>query len=129
MTQESEHLAPKVHPASREILPDDPMNLHAVEVPGDTELMLRLLVEEYARMGWNLESLVELARDPFYQAFHGLSQLYGEEDLRRRIAEILGRIGVTRVTTVEAQARSEQLVQVELLSSSNSREDDHAKRT
>ena len=65
MTQESEHLAPKVHPASREILPDDPMNLHAVEVPGDTELMLRLLVEEYARMGWNLESLLELARDPF----------------------------------------------------------------
>ncbi len=129
MTQESESLAPKVHPASREILPDDPMNLHAMEVPGDTELMLRLLVEEYARMGWNLESLIALARDPFYQAFHGLSQLYGEEDLRRRIAEILGRIGVTRVTTVEAQARSEQLVQVELLSSSNSREDDHAKRT
>ncbi len=129
MTQEPESLAPKVHPASREILPDDPMNLHAMEVPGDTELMLRLLVEEYARMGWNLESLIALAHDPFYQAFHGLSQLYGEEDLRRRIAEILGRIGVTRVTTVDAQARSEQLVQVELLSSSNSREDDHAKRT
>ena len=129
MTQESESLAPKVHPASREILPEDPMNLHAVEVPGDTELMLRLLVEEYARMGWNLESLIALAQDPFYQAFHGLFQLYGEEELRRRIAEILGRIGVTRVTTVDTQPRSEQLVQVELLSSSNSREVDHAKRT
>ncbi len=128
MTQESEHLAPKVHPASREILPDDPMNLHAVEVPGDTELMLRLLVEEYARMGWNLESLLELARDPFYPAFHGLFQLYGEEELRRRIAKILDRIGVTRVTTVDTQPRSAQLVQVELLSSSNSREGDHAKR-
>ncbi len=129
MTQEPESLAPKVHPASREVLPDDPMNLHAVEVPGDTELMLRLLVEEYARMGWNLESLLELAHDPFYQAFHGLFQLYGDEELRRRIAEILARIGVTRVTAVASQPQSAQLVQVELLSSSNSREGDHAKRT
>ena len=129
MTRDPESLAPKVHPASREMLPDDPLNLHAMEVPGDTELMLRLLVEEYARIGWNQESLLELAKDPFYQAFHGLLQLYGEEELRRRITEILARIGVTRVTTVAAQAQTAQRVQVELLSTLKSKEVGHAKRT
>ncbi len=127
MTSKSEHLVPKVHPATREVLPDDPMNLHAMEVPGNTALMLRLLVEEYARMGSDLESIMQLARDPFYQAFHGLLQLYGEEELRRRITAVLGRIGVTRVRTTDTEPLSERLVQVEL--SSKPSEGNHANGT
>jgi hypothetical protein len=107
---------PKVHPATREMLPDDPLDLHGVELPGDTELMMRLLVEEYARMGWGLEAIMQLARDPFYQGFHGLWRLYGEEELRRRISTILSRVGVTRVRTVEKEVRELepelQLVQI-----------------
>jgi hypothetical protein len=114
MTPNNETGVPKIHPASREMLPDDPLDLHAVELPGDPQLMLRLLVEEYARMGWNLESIMKLARDPFYRGFHGLWQLLGEQELRRQISTILSRTGVTRVTTVETQAAPQQLVQIEL---------------
>jgi hypothetical protein len=104
----------KTHPASREMLPEDPLDLTGFEVPGDPDLMLRLLVEEYARMGWGLESILALARDPFYQAFHGLCVLYGEAELRRRVSAVLARVGVTRVRTVEAPL-TEQLVQIEVL--------------
>ncbi len=120
---------PKAHPASREILPDDPMQLTGIQVPGDPGLMLRLLVEEYARMGWGLEPLMQLARDPNYQAFHGLLELFGEDELLRRIKDTLSRCGVMRVTVDEAEPppepeqppeseqppEPEQLVQIEPL--------------
>ena len=61
--------------------------------------MLRVLVEEYARMGCDLDAIMDLACDPFYQAFHGLRQLLGDDELRRRVADILQRCGVTRTTT------------------------------
>ena len=105
------------------------MNLHGMEVPGDTDLMLRLLVEEFGRMSWEVDSIMQLAHDPFYQAFHGLLQLHGEEELRRRIAGVLARIGVTRVKTVHTEPLSARLFQVELPSSSKSTEDAHAERT
>ena len=115
MTNENENGAPKVHPATREVLPEDPMNLHGVEVPGDPGLMLRLLVEEYARMGWNLESLMQLARDPNYQGFHGLLTRYGEEELRHQIGHILQRTGVMRTNMKETTSVSEvDLVQIDL---------------
>jgi hypothetical protein len=105
---------PKVHPASREILPDDPLELHAVEIPGDPALMLRLLVEEYARIGCDVEDVVCLARDPNYVAFYGLWKLYGEQEFRRRVAEIRARCGVLRLKAVETVPLSERLVQIEL---------------
>lgn len=104
----------KPHPKDRPIEPEDPLNLHAVEVPGDPERMLRLLVEEYARMGWDLESLLRLFREPFYRAAHGLWLLYGEEELRRRISDALARCGVIRSRTVATQPVSEQLVQIDV---------------
>lgn len=113
MTTGEQDLVPKVHPASREVLPEDPMNLHGFEIPGDPELMLRLLVEEYARMGWGLEQVMQLARDPFYQAFHGLWQLYGEEGLSQRVVAVLRRCGVVRVKVTESTPLSDRLVQIE----------------
>jgi hypothetical protein len=101
----------KVHPTTREWLPDDPLDLHACQVPGDPLLMLRLLVEEYARMGWTKDDILQLARDPNYRGFHGLLQLYGEVELRRRVTEVISRCGVIRVRTVEAPAES-TLVQI-----------------
>lgn len=107
-------LGPKTHPATREILPDDPLELSGFEVDGDPELMLRLLVEEYARMGWGLDALMELARNPFYVGFHGLWRAYGEEELKKRMSEVLARCGVVRITTRETQPLSERLVQIAL---------------
>lgn len=105
--------APKVHPASREILPDDPMQMTGFQVPGDPRLMLRLLVEEYARIGWDTEAIMRLARDPNYQGFHGLLQLYGEKALRDQVAEILSRSGVIRVVTQEKEPAPAGLVQLD----------------
>jgi hypothetical protein len=105
---------PKIHPASREILPDDPLEMYGIEIPGDPALMLRMLVEEYARIGWGVGEILQLARDPNYQAFYGLRQAYGEEDLTRRIREILSRCGVIRVKEAETKPLSECLVQIEL---------------
>jgi hypothetical protein len=105
---------PKIHPASRELLPNDPLEMHGFEVPGDPQLMLRLLVEEYARMGFGFADIMRLARDPNYQAFYGLYRFLGEQELALRINQILGRCGVMRVTTREAPAATQQLVQIDL---------------
>jgi hypothetical protein len=105
---------PKVHPATREVLPDDPLNLHGFEVPGDPVLMLRLLVEEYARLGADAEQILRLARDPFYHAFHGLFRLLGEQEMRRQVNQILRRCGVTRVRAREQTPPPEQVVQINL---------------
>jgi hypothetical protein len=105
---------PKVHPATREAQPDDPLNLHGFEVPGDPALMLRLLVEDYTRLGADTEQILKLARDPFYHAFHGLYRLLGEEQLRRQVSEIVRRCGVIRVRTREAPVPLEQVVQINL---------------
>ena len=106
--------APKVHPATRAVEPDDPLNLHGVEVDGDPEIMLRMLVEEYARMGCGLDELLELCRQPFYVGLHGLWQFYGEAELTRRMRDILSRCGVFRVVTRETTPLSEQLVQLDV---------------
>jgi hypothetical protein len=108
------NLVPKVHPASREVLPEDPLNLHGFEVPGDPALMLHLLVEEYARLGAGAEQILMLARDPFYHAFHGLYRLLGEAELRRQVSEILRRCGVIRVRTREQTPPPQQVVQINL---------------
>ena len=114
MPSNPQDIGPKVHPASREMLPEDPLHLSGVEVDGDPELMLRLLVEEYARMGWDLEAIMRLARDPFYTGFHGLWRLYGEASLKQQIAAVLARCGVVRVTATQSVPLSERLVQIEL---------------
>jgi hypothetical protein len=103
----------KIHPATREILPDDPMQMHGFEVLGDPRLMLVMLVEEYARMGFDAQTIVQLARDPNYQAFHGLQQHFGEQELAVQVEQILARCGVLRVKAHEAPLPPAELVQIE----------------
>ena len=52
MDSDPERFVPKVHPATRAVEPDDPMDLDATLVPGDVDLMFRSVVQEYAWMGW-----------------------------------------------------------------------------
>ena len=126
MTDVDENAVSKVHPASREMLTDDPLSLHDVEVPGDVDVMMRMLVEDYARMGWDHDAIVSLAQDPFYPAFHGLYLRLGEDTFRRRASNILSRVGVMRVKTVEAEPPPADLVEIEL-PASFSREDDQSR--
>ena len=103
---------PKTDPRQREMLPEDPLEIQAFEVPGDTELMFRVVIEEFARMGWDKASIVNLARDPFYAALHGLWRLYGEDEFVRRVSAVLARVGVVRVRTFEKPPPAE-LMQIE----------------
>jgi hypothetical protein len=104
---------PKVHPATRPVEPEDPMNLFGYEVPGDPDVMLRILIEEFARLGFDLPQIMQLCRDPFYQGMHGLWLSLGEEEIERRIVAILSRFGVMRTTTKDA-VLPESLVQLTL---------------
>lgn len=82
----------------KECEPDDPMELHAHAVIGDAALMLDQLIEEFARMGWDAGRIECLFQDPFYQAMHDLRLKFGLEAIRVRIAAVLARHGVLRVS-------------------------------
>jgi hypothetical protein len=84
----------KVHPTTRSMEPDDPLDLNATLVAGDVDLMFRSVVQEYAWMGWGAEPILGLFRDPFYPALNGLWQALGDDETRSRIESILARTGV-----------------------------------
>jgi len=96
---------------------------HTCRPSVDPELMLRLLVEEYARMGWDLDALVGLFRDPFYVAAHGLWLHFGEEELKQRLVAMLGRVGIVRTKTTTIAPPSERLVQIDLSTVAKGRAD------
>lgn len=111
---DSSNAVPKIHPASREILPEDPLEMQAHEMPGDQELMVRMLVEEYARLGWDVDDLIRLSQDPNYFAFNALYHQFGKEVLRQRFKQVIARCGVMRVKITEKMPLTEQLVQIDL---------------
>ena len=86
------------HPKDRPAEPADPFQMFAGGVEGDPELMLTCLVEEYSRLGYDAERLVALFDDPVFLATHGLRDLFGPGETRRRVLSVLERCGVLRVT-------------------------------
>ncbi len=90
-------LVASLHPSARPAEPDDPWELNACELPGRPEVMLRMIVEEYARLGFDAQQLVALARHPFYAGLHGLWLHFGEQRLRDEVQQIVARTGVMRV--------------------------------
>ncbi|MBQ17707.1 MAG: hypothetical protein CMJ65_11325 [Planctomycetaceae bacterium] len=99
--EQIENSAPKVHPSTRQLESGDPLELLAHEVEGDPELMLRLIVEEFARMGVGTDTMMQWARQPFYVGLHGLWRLYGEDGLRQRIQMVTDSCGIMRFTHKE----------------------------
>ncbi len=94
----NERLVPKVHPATRPVEADDPLAPCATAVGGDPEVMLECLVQEYAWMGWDVSHILRLFGDPGYPALNGLLDHYGADGVRRRVAAVLARMGVFRVS-------------------------------
>jgi hypothetical protein len=94
MDSDSGQFVPKVHPATRSVEPDDPLDLNATLVAGDVDLMFRSIVQEYAWMGWGTEPILGLFRDPFYPALNGLWETLGDDETRSRIESVLARTGV-----------------------------------
>jgi hypothetical protein len=92
-----EHMVPKVHPATREVEADDPMELVATTITGDASAMLECIVQEFAWMGWDEEKLMELFHSSAYPVLVQLRESFGEEVVRRQIRNILARQGTFRV--------------------------------
>jgi len=108
-------LVPKVHPMTRGMEPDDPLSLHATPVEGDPEALIRAVVQEYAWMGFDLDEIVTLFRDPFYPMLHGLWVALGEAGIRGRIDAVLRCHGVYRFRSTIFEAPDEDepdLVQI-----------------
>lgn len=88
------------HPKDRPAEAADPFQLMADGVEGDPAVMFDCLVEEYSRLGYGADGLVGLFEDPMFLATHGLRGLFGAEETRRRVGEVLARCGILRVTAV-----------------------------
>jgi len=81
--------------------PDDPMVLDGRPVQGDPGLMMELLIEEYARMGWDATQIEAIFANPFFRATHGLSDQFGVATVKARIKDVLDRCGVLRFHVVK----------------------------
>jgi hypothetical protein len=113
----AERFVPKLHPATREVLPDDPMTLCATPVAGDPDLLVRAVVQDYAWMGWNADQIAALFRDPFYPLLHGLWRVLGEVGVRDRIDAVFRHYGVYRFRSTVHEEREEaapELIQIGL---------------
>ena len=97
----------KTHPLDREWLPEDPNEMFAVQLPGDPEVMLALVVEEYLRLGFDSDQILTLAADPNYRALHAAYLRWGESELHRRIENCARRVGVFRAVTAESDLSDE----------------------
>lgn len=113
-------LVPKVHPLTRETEADDPMEVVANPVPGDPDLMLEGIVEEYAHMGWDADQLMILFRSPYYPLLNEFLHSLGEEETRRRVESHLAVCGVFQVRETivededEADDEHDDLIQIGL---------------
>lgn len=110
---------PKVHPATRAVEPEDPMEMIATPVVGDPDVMFECLVQEFIGMGWGLAELVMLFRSPGYPLLNELLSLYGEDQVRERIQQMLSRSGTLRFREVivdepDGESDEPELVQLNL---------------
>lgn len=94
MLPSPEHWGPKVHPLTREVEAEDPMELMANPVHGDPEVMLQCIVEEFAWMGMEANELLGLFHSPMYPVLNQLLEHFGEEAVRQRVQTLLGGAGV-----------------------------------
>lgn len=101
MSSEAGHV-PKVHPLSRPVEAEDPLELMASPVEGDPEIMLQAIVEEFAWLGFSTEELLGLFGNPNYPVLNHLAEHFGRDEVRRRIEARLGDTGIIRFTEVIA---------------------------
>jgi hypothetical protein len=77
---------------------DDPMELVGVGLSGSNasvsiEEMAEVLVEEYARLGWNEQRLWTLFKNPFFRATHAIYRATGETYVNELIQQTLAKWG------------------------------------
>jgi len=108
-------LVPKVHPATREVERDDPMELVATPVIGDPDVMIECIAQEFAGLGWDEGQILDLFRSPSYPVLTQLWLGLGEVKVRRRLREILARQGSFRVHESIADTADDDEIEPELI--------------
>ena len=81
--------------------PDDPNLLVGVHAPGGPEAVREMAVtfaDEFARMGYNEESLMRLFQNPFYVGPYGVYRKLGESAIRDIIQARVGIWGKVKNT-------------------------------
>jgi len=91
-------LAPKIHPLARGVEAEDPLELLVEAAPGDPNVMLECIVQEFAWMGWDSEQIFALFHNVNYPVLNQLLALFGEDEIRSRLAALTTAVGVMRVT-------------------------------
>lgn len=89
---------PKVHPLTRPIAEDDPLELVAQPALGDPQQMLACLLEEFLAMGWEAEALAGLFQNPGYPLLVELGRSLGQHEVERQITALVARGAQLRVT-------------------------------
>lgn len=76
-------------------VPDEALEFHGIGIPLTQEEseqaqleMAHCFIEEYIRMGYTPQAIVELCQDPFYRGLHAIWQNQGEPFVRTLIGAI-----------------------------------------
>ncbi len=88
---------PKVHPLSRPMAEEDPLELHGVLVDGDPVEMVRCVMEEFAAMGWQRPQLLRLFRDPEYPGLVQVARSLGWSTIEAIADDVTRRYGAFRI--------------------------------
>jgi hypothetical protein len=84
--------------------PTDPNMLVGVVLPADAEAtrdMAYAFAEEFARLGYSREQLLQLFRNPFYGGAHGAYRALGEKETLSIIDECLNAWGRTKFSILD----------------------------
>jgi hypothetical protein len=96
MSHAEDRWVPKVHPLDRPAENEDPLELKAELVPGDPDVMLDCILQEFAWMGWNSEQLLSLFHHPGYPVLGQLREFFGDDEVQRRVNTLAAQWGVLR---------------------------------
>ena len=82
--------------AEKEFESEDPFELTGMVIPmspekarRSEEAMAACFIEEYLMLGYDALAILELFRDPFYQATHAVLHARGEEYVRSLIEKVI----------------------------------------
>jgi hypothetical protein len=111
-----ERYVPKVHPLARDAEAEDPMELFGSTVQGDPDVMLQCLIEEFASLGWDAESLMALFYSPQYPVLNQLRVCLGEPYVRQQVRELLAQRAAFRISaTIDEEVEPEEEDEPELI--------------
>lgn len=102
----------KVHPLSREVEPEDPLELMAEPIYGDPAEMLDGLLQEFAWMGYTKDELLGLFHHPGYPLLCELRTHFGDAEVLRQVENLLERWGTLRFRETIVEDEPEEMIEV-----------------